>query len=336
MFCPRCGTENLETNKYCRNCREDLQLVVHAMSNRLPVLLFTKIDAALDRKSERFRRDSALWLLASICFCLNAVLGYPSPGEGHYQIIMFSLSVISCGYGLFISIWSYLAFRHSLLVGREIFLPNNDSVSAAHNRIVNSLQTDTSSVETLRLPVPNATEQTTRKLSDTTCEAGAFTEVNYSCCSSCGAESSSDLKFCRNCGANLKLLRKITRSGRFQTWLNSKLDQYIKAKSTHEIGYGSSAMLFLMAVMYLAIAVSKIAITGIDWAFLYYAAFLFSFLIIGAWDYLYYRRLRKTNAETPRAISIATFDTAPQTVPDQVKAGLTTDRLPVNKSAPDR
>jgi hypothetical protein len=123
MFCPRCGTENLETNKYCRNCREDLQLVVHAMSNRLPVLLFTKIDAALDRKSECFRRDSALWLLASICFFLSAVLGYPSIGEGHYQVTTFALSVVYCGCGLIVSIWSYMAFRHSLLLGRETCLP---------------------------------------------------------------------------------------------------------------------------------------------------------------------------------------------------------------------
>lgn len=168
MFCPKCGTENLETNKYCRNCREDLQLIVHAMSNRLPVLLFTKIDAALDRKSERFRRDSALWLLASICLFLSAVLVYPSIGEGHYEIMKFSFSVIGGGYGLLLGIWSYMAFRHSLLVGREIFLPSNDSGNAVHNNVINSRQSDTSAVKTLRLPVRNFTEQTTRKLSDTT------------------------------------------------------------------------------------------------------------------------------------------------------------------------
>jgi uncharacterized OB-fold protein len=325
MFCPRCGTENLETNKYCRNCREDLQLIVHAMSNRLPVLLFTKIDAALDSKSERFRRDSALWLLASICFFLSAVWGYPALGEGHYQVMKFSLSVLSCGYGLTISVLSYMAFRHSLLVGREIFLPGNDSGSASPSRVVNLRQPDTSAVETLRLPAPNVTEQTTRKLSDSTGEAGTYKGLNYSHCSSCGAESSSAIKFCRNCGANLQLLRKITRSGRFQTWLNSLLGQYIKAKT--EMGYGSSATLFVIALIYLASGVYKIARKGIDWTFLFDAAFIFTFLVIGVWDYLHYRRMRKSNAETQRTISIDPLDTAPQASPDQVGAGLTTDRL---------
>jgi hypothetical protein len=53
------------------------------MSNRLPVLLLTKIDAALDRKSERFRRDSTLWLLASVV--LSLILGWKTtiPDNSH-------------------------------------------------------------------------------------------------------------------------------------------------------------------------------------------------------------------------------------------------------------
>jgi uncharacterized OB-fold protein len=327
MFCPRCGTENLETNKYCRNCRENLQLVAHAMSNRLPVLLFTKIDAALDRKSERFRRDSALWLLFSVGFFLSAVFGYPSIGEGHHQVMGFWLSVVGCGYGLIASIWSYMAFRHSLLLGREILLPNNDSGSAAHNRAINSCQPDTSAVETLRLPVYDATEQTTRKLPDTTGDAGAYTKLNYSYCSSCGAESSFINKFCRSCGANLQLLRKITRSSRFYTWLNSVLDRYVRARSSHEMSR-AGAGLFIFAILYLAFTVSKIAGTGIDWTLWRDATFVFIFLVIGAWDYLHYQRLRKNDAEAQQAKSTSTLDTTSHSVPDQMKAALTTDRLP--------
>lgn len=96
------------------------------------------------------------------------------------------------------------------------------------------------------------------------------------------------------------------------------LNRYIKAKDCH--GYGSGVTLFMIAIVYLAVTASKIARRGIDSTFLSDAAFIFTFLVIGIWDYLHYRRLRKSNAETQR-------DIASQASLDEVKAGLTTDRL---------
>jgi hypothetical protein len=36
MFCPKCGTENPETGKFCRSCGTDLGNVSDALSGRLP------------------------------------------------------------------------------------------------------------------------------------------------------------------------------------------------------------------------------------------------------------------------------------------------------------
>jgi hypothetical protein len=58
MYCPKCGTENAETNNFCRACRENLKVVSGAMKQRLPVLLASKFDQMLDSRSERFRLDS--------------------------------------------------------------------------------------------------------------------------------------------------------------------------------------------------------------------------------------------------------------------------------------
>lgn len=323
MFCPRCGTENLDTNKYCRNCREHLQPVAHAMNSRLPVLLFTKIDTALNSKSERFRRDSALWFLFSASHFLSAFFGYSyisHDHDGYFQALTFWRSVVCSGLGLISGIWSYLAFRHSLLLGREILLSDNASSSIEHNRGAYSRQPDSLAVEALPLPGSDATRQTTKKLPDMTDNTGADD------CSSCEAESSSANKFCRRCGANLQLLRKITRNSRLQTWLDSMLDWYVRTRSNPE-AVRVGAALFMFAVVYLLFIVSKIARKGIDWTLWFDAAFMFPFLVIGAWDYLHYRALRKDNANTQEARLTATL-APPQAVPEQVNAALTTDRLP--------
>ena len=53
MYCPKCGTENAEANKFCRACRENLKVISQAMKRRLPVVLASKLDQMLDSRSER-------------------------------------------------------------------------------------------------------------------------------------------------------------------------------------------------------------------------------------------------------------------------------------------
>ncbi len=91
MFCPRCGTENPETNKYCRSCRENLQLVSQAIKNHLPVVLASKVDQLLDSRSERFRRDSLLNLLMSLTILFGGLISWRKGYSGPFSTPLFFL-----------------------------------------------------------------------------------------------------------------------------------------------------------------------------------------------------------------------------------------------------
>ena len=51
MYCPKCGTQNVEDVKFCRSCGANLSLVPQALSGLLPQ------EHAADSDSERRRRD---------------------------------------------------------------------------------------------------------------------------------------------------------------------------------------------------------------------------------------------------------------------------------------
>lgn len=107
MFCPKCGIENAETNKYCRACRENLIIVSQAMKQRLPVVLASRLDQMLDSRSERFRRDSILWLLMGLVHLLAILSGtYGKPDV--IRVFLFPLLFLSG------ACWEYFAYRRSL------------------------------------------------------------------------------------------------------------------------------------------------------------------------------------------------------------------------------
>jgi len=109
MFCPKCGTENPETNKYCRACRENLKVISQAMKQRLPVVIASKLDQMLDSRSERFRRDSILCFLFGAGFLLYGLVGWIQGSKGHRGPLIF----LAVGVLLF-GVWQYLAYKRSL------------------------------------------------------------------------------------------------------------------------------------------------------------------------------------------------------------------------------
>ena len=107
MYCPKCGTENSETNKFCRACRENLKVVSQAMKQRLPLVLASKFDQMLDSRSERFRRDSVILFLMGLVFLVARLSGSGALGSSNGT---FSWTLLT----FLFSAWSYLAFRRSL------------------------------------------------------------------------------------------------------------------------------------------------------------------------------------------------------------------------------
>jgi hypothetical protein len=107
MYCPKCGKENAETNKFCRACRENLKVVSQAMKQRLPVVLASKLDQLLDSRSERFRRDSVLLFLMGLVFLVARLSGAGAFGNSYGDFAWILPPFLFSG-------WSYLAYRRSL------------------------------------------------------------------------------------------------------------------------------------------------------------------------------------------------------------------------------
>jgi len=110
MFCPKCGTENPEANKYCRACRENLKVISQAMKRRLAVVIASKLDQMLDSRSERFRRDGILWFLMGASFLLSLLVKWiQGSSKGLYSPSVFLSSML-----LLFGVWEYLAYKRSL------------------------------------------------------------------------------------------------------------------------------------------------------------------------------------------------------------------------------
>lgn len=108
MYCSKCGTENAETNKYCRACRENLGVITQAVEQRLPFILTRRPNQSSDRRSERIRRDSVSAFLLGFLFLALGFFGYKY--RPFYGVILLG---ISC-YFIFSGVCSYWDFRRSL------------------------------------------------------------------------------------------------------------------------------------------------------------------------------------------------------------------------------
>ena len=86
-----------------------MKVISQAMTRRLPVILASKVDAYLERKNERLRRDSiiaafagSLWLL----FGVRSLVAGTGSGAG------FPI-VVGC-FLLLWALWEHVVYKHSL------------------------------------------------------------------------------------------------------------------------------------------------------------------------------------------------------------------------------
>src|SRR5215203_5816092 len=79
MFCPKCGTQNPETGRFCRSCGADLGNVSAALSGKLP----TK-QKMVDRRGRPINWDSAITkIFTGIAFLVvSIVLGITGMAGG--------------------------------------------------------------------------------------------------------------------------------------------------------------------------------------------------------------------------------------------------------------
>jgi hypothetical protein len=77
MFCPKCGTENPETGKFCRSCGTDLGNVSVALSGKLP-------PPAVDRKGRPISWEGAVttFFMGIAFMTVSIILGVTGMGRG--------------------------------------------------------------------------------------------------------------------------------------------------------------------------------------------------------------------------------------------------------------
>lgn len=201
MFCPKCGTQNSDTNKFCRACSENLLAVAQAMKKNLPVLIASKIDAALEKVSERFRRDAFLWLFVSVVMTISTVYQFSSSSRYTVELFLALIGFLASG-------WSYLTYKRSLELGEKLEAGKLFAGFPIHpTALINGIQTP--------------------DLAASSPEYQLKERFQLFFCPSCGTKEKNSLHHCGSCGADLHALRKAIEPSQWERWLNSKLDPHI-------------------------------------------------------------------------------------------------------------
>ncbi len=112
MYCPNCAEPNSDDVKYCRACGQNLSVIAIAMKRRFPTALLNKLDAYLEHKNERLRRDSILGAICGSVFLFLSIY-HLLKGEGLSFNVVFTF-IFACLTFLW-SAWDYLVYQRSLL-----------------------------------------------------------------------------------------------------------------------------------------------------------------------------------------------------------------------------
>ncbi len=267
MYCPKCGAQNQEDLAYCRECGEDLKIISQAMKKHLPIALVSKLDAVIEKKNERFRRDAVLNALAGTVFLVSAVFIL----FGGNFFTYFNLPILLFAIGtLFSSCWSFLAYRRSL----ELKIKPAD---------VKFLPSYISPVES----ASGTSEAETNKLfADNNSQAASI----Y--CPRCGVKNLGNVLYCRDCGTTLDFgVRPQGMEKYLPGFIVNKLDAQIEKneETDHKPRYKSGWGLVMITSLFLFCAVMQVGEGNWQLA-LIYLVLGFVFPIGQGWELVAYRR----------------------------------------------
>jgi hypothetical protein len=110
MYCPKCGIQNIDETKFCRGCGENLKVISQAMSRRLPVILASKMDAYLERKNSRIRRDSIYSAFSGSIFTISGLYLAITTGDWARYLVFVVIGCIA----LLWSLWDHMVYKRSL------------------------------------------------------------------------------------------------------------------------------------------------------------------------------------------------------------------------------
>lgn len=108
MYCPKCGTQNVEDINFCRSCGLDLSTIARVMEKHLPFSLLEKIDEQIlnPKKSDLYTSITA----GAVSIVLLVVaLTFSNYGELREWLYFFILSAAAAVQ----SVWYFLIYIRS-------------------------------------------------------------------------------------------------------------------------------------------------------------------------------------------------------------------------------
>ncbi|MBC7797453.1 MAG: zinc ribbon domain-containing protein [Pyrinomonadaceae bacterium] len=164
MYCPNCGTQNLENINFCSSCGLDLSTVARMMEKHLPLRLLEKIDDKLLNPKKTVLYESCLNLSLSIVSLVVAILlsnwGYPRDALYFY---------IGSFFAFLGAIWFFLIYVRARSKTKMV-LTTSDYIElnrASDGELCNENETKTpipNILTSFKTPVPSVTEFTTNPL----------------------------------------------------------------------------------------------------------------------------------------------------------------------------
>ena len=265
MFCPKCGSLNQDELAFCRECGENLSVVSQAMKGHLSVALAARIDAVIEKKNERFRRDAVLGGLIGSAVLFSGILGFLESNELFFVKL---LSIVAGVYVYLSSVWNFLAFRRSLeLITKQPKTPADQDERA--------------------LPATSpAPEVLATKLETLTSENGSI----Y--CPKCGLQNPGDMSFCPSCGMHLEIAEIPTGMERYMPrYVLTRLDAKVARNEATPFKprYRSWSAIMAIAALFLFTGIGNLIEHRWSGAAINFVLGL-TLVVSGSWNLVAYRR----------------------------------------------
>lgn len=267
MYCPKCGGQNSDDLAYCRECGENLKIISQVMKGHAPITLVSKLDAAIDRKNERLRRDSVYWGISGVILTVGTWIDrsiFLSSWDEVY-VWLFVTFIASC---FLESGWKYLAYRRSLELAKR-------SAGSYESSTIKELSND-------RIPPTPAIS------------SGGQIDASYTgnsiYCPACGEQNIESTQFCRSCGFSL-VFGKQGLERYLPGFLIQRLDSRIARNEAFTPTFRSKVGLVLVPLAATFTAVMA-GLSGNN-QIMFLSIFIgLSILIVNGWDMLTDRRAK--------------------------------------------
>lgn len=159
MFCPKCGTQNPETGKFCRSCGTDLGNVSDALSGKMPQPLIDRRGRPLS-----LERSITKFFMGIAFLVISIILAVTGAGRGWWYWMMIpAFMFIGSGIAQYIQLRSSQG-SHRVIAPDQNVLSGSSQNAAVLPPAQTNFVSPESRFKTGDLVPPSVTDGTTRHL----------------------------------------------------------------------------------------------------------------------------------------------------------------------------